>query len=51
MSLDNMCVMHLIIMQADEDPDRTKRIIIQKRIFPLSKKPNLLTSVEKETIR
>merc|ERR1719334_581762 len=37
--------------RADEDPERVKRIMIQKKLFPYPKQPNLVTSVEKETIR
>jgi len=34
-----------------DDPARIKRIMIQKKMFPKPKMPNLLTTVEKQTIR
>jgi len=37
--------------KADHNPEQVKQILINKKIFPLQKKPNLLTAVEKETIR
>jgi len=37
--------------KADHNPERVKQILINKKIFPHQKKPNLLTAVEKETIR
>jgi len=37
--------------QIDQDPDRIKRILIMKKLFPAPKQPNLLTNAEKETIR
>jgi len=37
--------------KVNEDPDRVKRILIQKKLFPKPRMPNLLTTVEKQTIR